>query len=387
MTSDRMRLKPQTIVSPDDQKVTFVEKFFDIVFVFSVTQVVSLLHDDLSWITVGQAILVFYLVWWGWSQFTWALNAADTTHNLVQLGVLIATAVAFFLAVALPGAFQDRSLWFAVTYALVRVIGLTLFSVVALEDPTLRAALRTWTILSMGGLIAVLTGGYLGGTAQYWFWGLAIVLDFLAAAVSGQAEEWNIHPEHFGERHGLFVIIALGETLIVAASGVTDALWTIDLLALGVLAVAITCGLWWSYFTRAKTILDHALASAHGSERSKMARSVFSLLHFPMMFGVIAFAASVEAAVANPVEPFLMGERVSLAVGLFLFVGGMAVAIWWATRILFRTRVILILVAATAIVSVAGVSSLITLAIALSGVIAVAATEQRLSNRAVAQLP
>jgi low temperature requirement protein LtrA len=127
-------MMPKTIVSPEDQSVTFVELFFDLVFVFSVTQVVSLLHHGLGWAAVGQAILVFWLVWWAWSQFTWALNAADTTHHLVQLGVLVATAVAVFMAIALPGAFHERSSWFAVTYVLVRVIGLSLHAWVASAD-------------------------------------------------------------------------------------------------------------------------------------------------------------------------------------------------------------------------------------------------------------
>jgi len=96
----------QNISSPEDQSVTFVELFFDLVFVFSVTQIVGLLHNGLDWTVVGQAILIFWLVWWTWSQFTWALNAADTTHPLVQLGTLLATAVAFFMAVALPEAFR-----------------------------------------------------------------------------------------------------------------------------------------------------------------------------------------------------------------------------------------------------------------------------------------
>src|SRR5687768_14561646 len=114
MHAKDMAMRAQTIVSPEDQKVTFVELFFDLVFVFSVTQVVGLLHDGLSWIVVGQAVLVFWLVWWAWTQFTWALNAADTTHPTVELGTLVATAVAFFMAVAVPEAFHDRALWFAV---------------------------------------------------------------------------------------------------------------------------------------------------------------------------------------------------------------------------------------------------------------------------------
>jgi low temperature requirement protein LtrA len=373
----QLQLTNLEIVSPEDQNVTFVELFFDLVFVFSVTQVVSLLHHGLDWAAVGQAILVFWLVWWAWSQFTWALNAADTTHHLVQIGVLAATAVAFFMAVALPGAFHDRSSWFAVTYVLVRVIGLSLHAWVASADASQGAAVRRFTLVSAGGLLAVLTGGFLGGAAQYWLWGLAILLDVIAAAVGGQSEGWNLHPEHFGERHGLFVIIALGETLIVAAGAATDALWTRDLLGVAVLAVAITCGLWWSYFPRAKPVLDGALETRRGAEQAKMARDVFSLIHFPMMCGVVAYAAAVETAVAHLGEPLSLVGRLALAVGLALFVGGMAIAVWRATRRLLLPRLLLTALPALAIVTVTGVASTLTLAIALAGIVAIAALEGR----------
>lgn len=387
MDGGTTQMKRTSIVSPEDQKVTFVELFFDLVFVFSVTQVVSLLHDELNWITVGQAILVFWLVWWGWSQFTWALNTANTTHHLVQLGVLLAAAITLFMGISLPGAFQDRSLWFAITYILVRVIGLILFSLVALEDPTMRAALRTWTILSITGFIAVLVGGTMGGAAQYWLWGLAIVLDVFAAAVSGQAEEWNLQPDHFSERHGLFVIIALGETLIVTASEVTDTVLSFDLIAVGVLAVAITCALWWSYFVRAKPVLDHALESSQGAVRSMMAKDVYSMLHFPMLFGVITYAALVETAVAHPTEPLSLAGRLALAIGLVLFVGGMAVAVRRATGSRMRARLILILPTAMVIVAIAGVSVAVTLGIALTGMLAILVLEQRAKTPIVVERP
>lgn len=371
-----MSIKHRSIVSPEDQKVTFVELFFDLVFVFSVTQVVGLLHAGISWTAVSQAILIFWLVWFGWGQFTWALNAADTTHYLVQLGVLIATGVALFMAIALPDAFQDRSLWFAVIYIVLRVIGLTLFAAVASEVPSLRAALRTWVFLSIGGFAAVLAGGYFGGGAQYWFWGLAIVLDTIAAMAGGQSEAWNIHPEHFSERHGLFVIIVLGETLIVAASGTSDKVWSVSLLALGGLAVAVTSALWWSYFPRAKPQLDHALASSHGADRSKMARDVFSLMHFPMLCGVIAYAASLELAVDHPTATLPIESRAALALGLTLFVGGMAAAIWRATGRLILSRAAIIVVTGFAIV-VAEVGATITMGIALLGIITIAMLEQK----------
>lgn len=365
-----------TIVSPEDQKATYVELFFDLVFVFSVTQVVSLLHDGLDWVAIGQAFLVFWLVWWTWTQFSWSLNAADTKHRLVQLAVLIATGLAFFMAVAVPEAFGERSLWFAITYVLVRTIGLGLYYFVAVENPTLRAALRTWIVLSSAGLLAVLIGGLVGGTAQYWIWGFAILLDVYAAGVSGQAEEWNLHPTHFAERHGLFVIIALGETLIIAASTVSDALWTGQLLMVAVLAVAITGGLWWSYFPQAMPALEHALASSQGSERSKIARDSYSLIHFLMLAGVIAYAVSIEEVIAHPTAALPPTGTVTFALGMTLFVAGMAAALWRATGSLPLPRVILSIVTGIAIVATTGVAPILTLGIALVGIIAIGVLER-----------
>ena len=119
------------IVSPDDQKVTFVELFFDLVFVFCITQVARLLHAHIDLRSAGSALIVFWLVWWAWTQFTWTLNAANTHHPRVQMTVLVATAVAFFLAVGIPGALGDQALWFALPYVTVRVIGLLTYYWVA----------------------------------------------------------------------------------------------------------------------------------------------------------------------------------------------------------------------------------------------------------------
>lgn len=369
-------MNAQSIVSPEEQSVTFVELFFDLVFVFSITQIVYLLHHELNWSGLGQAILVFWLVWWAWTQFTWALNAGNTTHTLIELGTLLATAVAFFMAVTLPDAFHGRALWFAIPYILVRVIGLTLYSWVAAADASQSAAVRKFAAISVGGLVAVLIGGLTGGVLQYLFWGLAIILDIVAASIGAKADGWNLHPEHFSERHGLFVIIALGETLIVAAGGVTGAEWTMELLQVAVLAVAVTCVLWWSYFPRAKPTLDAALEENSGARLSTMARDVFSLLHFPMLCGVIAYALAIEEVIAHPSEPLAVTGRLALAIGLIFFVGGMATAIWRATNRILWPRLILTTAAVIPIMMLTEISPLITMLIAFVAVALIAIVEQ-----------
>lgn len=316
-----------SLSSPADQKVTWIELFFDLVFVFSVTQVVAVLHDGIDLVHIGRGVLVFWLVWWAWTQFTWALNAADTTHPFVELSTMAATGVAFFMAVTLPEAFGDAALAFAVPYVIVRTLGLVVYGRVAREDPLQHAAVRRFAAASAFGLVAVLAGALLGGAAQYWFWGAAIALDVVAALVGARSNDWNLHAEHFAERHGLFVIIALGETVIVAASRMSGTEWTAQHIAVGVLGVALTCALWWTYFTRAKPALDHAVESVDGGERSMMARDAFSLLHFPMVCGIIAYAAALDEALAHPHEPLASAARAALATALVLFLGGMAVSL------------------------------------------------------------
>jgi low temperature requirement protein LtrA len=356
-----------SIASPTDQKVTFVELFFDLVFVFCVTQVVSLLHDGVTWRSVGEAVLVFWLVWWGWTQFTWALNAADTTHPRVEVATLVATGVAFFLAVGIPSAFHGHSLWFAGTYVAVRVLGLLVYDWVAWADRSQRAAVRRFSLVSVGGLIAVIVGGVLGGSAQYLWWSLAVALDVGAAAIGGSAEGWNLRPEHFSERHGLFVIIALGESVIVAAIGLTDGDWPAAKVAAAIISVAVAGTFWWSYFTRSKLELDQALESVEGRERSMLARDAYSILHFPMVLGIIAFAATVQQTLAHASDPLSLAGRALLASSVLLYVGGMAIALKRAGRLITMARRILPLVTAAVVFALADVPAVISLAVVLTG--------------------
>jgi low temperature requirement protein LtrA len=344
-------MPPSSIVSPDDQRVTFVELFFDLVFVFCVTQIVALLHGHVGARAALGALLVFWLVWWAWTQFTWALNAANTDHPRVQLVTLIATGVAFFLAVGIPRALGEGAMAFALPYAAVRTVGLLLYYWVASSNREQRRAVQVFGLLSLTGLVAVLLGATFGGAALYWCWAGAIVLDLVAAGVGGQQEGWNLHPDHFAERHGLIVIIALGETLIVAAAGLSNAPPTSNAVATAISAVAVTGGLWWSYFHHPRGTFEHALAACRGNARSRMARDVFSILHFPMLCGIVATAVATEVALAHPDQPLGADVRGALGAGAVLFVGGTAVAIWRATGRVPVARILLSLATAAAVMA------------------------------------
>jgi len=356
--------------------VTFIELFFDLVFVYAVTQTVSLLHEDLSWAGLWHAVVVFWLVWWAWTQYTWALNSADTTHPAVDALMLVATAIAFLMAVTIPDAFGDAGGWFAATYIAVRVVGLGLYGRVAWDDVAKRSAVRRFAVLSLGGLAAVAAGGVVGSEARAWWWAAAVLLDVAAAAGAGAAEGWDIRPEHFGERHGLFVIIALGESLIVAASGLTGAERTAQTVAVAILAVAATGGLWWSYFVSAKPALDHALVQRSGVDRSTLARDVYSIWHFPLVFGVVLLAVAIEEAVTHPHEALPVGGSLALAGGVVLFVGSAAAALRQSGNSLSGRRLVILAVVAAGVWATHGAAVTWSLLVVALGLLLLGAVER-----------
>jgi len=235
------------------------------------------------------------------------------------------------MAVALPQSAHGHALWFGSLYIAVRLLGLGLYlRVAAANNPQQRSAVQVFGGLSLLGLGAVGVGSFVGGDAQYAWWGAAVVLDFVAAGVGGRSHHWDLHPEHFAERHGLFVIIALGESLIVAAAGLTSAQWSLELIGLGLLAVAVTCVLWWTYFVHPKPELDHALESCPSAARAAMARDVFSLAHFPILGGIVAYAVGVEIVVHDAHDPLGPALRFTFGLAIALYTVGTALATWRA---------------------------------------------------------
>ena len=287
----------KTLISPEDQSVTFVELFFDLVFVFAITQITSLLHINLDATHILQALIIFWLIWWSWTQFTWTLNTIDTTNPQIEFIILLSTAIAFFMAIAIPEAFGDRAVLFAITYTLTRLIGLSLQLKVA-DALGQTEIVRMWVLTSFVGLGFVVIGSVLGGDLQYIFWILAIIAD-LFAANSGASGDWTINTGHFAERHGLIVIVALGESLIVAAGGLVHQPLNSELVVAGVLSVSLTCALWWSYFIKPKAILEVAIEGATGPERAMIVRDVYSLAHFPMIAGIIVYALAIEEVISH----------------------------------------------------------------------------------------
>jgi low temperature requirement protein LtrA len=310
------------------QAVTFVELFFDLVFVFAVTQLTALTAHDLTPGGILRSVLLGWLIWWAWTQFTWTLNPADTTHPWVRVTTLAATGVALVMASSVPRAFGEEALWFAIPYVVVRALGLGLQVRVDLErGQALHAGIFLWVTLSTIGLVLVLVGGAVDPSVRPWIWLLAIVADLVAAAIAGRRESWDLNPAHLSERHGLFVIIAIGESLIVAGSAVAGDERSWNLAVVAAASIVVACLLWWTYFGWLKDALEHLIADAAPSRLGPLARDGYSLAHFPLIGGIVGFAVAIEEIGAHPDEPASAAVIAALGVGVSLFVGCSALSL------------------------------------------------------------
>ena len=306
----------------EPQGVTFVELFFDLVFVYAVTQITSLLHANLTLVGTGRSLLILWLVWWAWTQFTWTLNPADTTDNAVRLITLTAVGAAFFMAQAVPDAFNGGEVWFAVAYVIVRILGLAI-QIEATLGTEYFTGTMIWTLLSSIGLVSVLVGALLPSPYREILWTMAVILDVLSASRAGN-RRWSIDAAHFAERHGLIIIIALGESLIAAGVAVADAPRNLVFAVSGLGAVGLISAAWWIYFGSTRDIALKALERTTDLERGAMARDVYSLGHLPLVGGIIAIAVALEEVLAHPEEPLGLSVLAALAVGTVLYVGGVA---------------------------------------------------------------
>jgi len=367
-----------SMVSPKEQGATFVELFFDLVFVFAITQVTHYAAHHLDAHGIARALIVFWLIWWGWTQFTWALNAANTEHHHVRVGTLCATAAAFVMATAVEKAFSAETataLWFGLSYVATRAIGLGLYYKVVFSNEDQRGAVTTFATLSILGLAAVLVGSFLPPDVREWVWLLAVAADVVAAIIVGNRSAWGVHAGHFAERHGLILIIALGESLIVAGSALTSAQPS-TVMVTGGLALLLTFLLWWTYFGWIQGVLEEKLEEREGAGRALLARDAFTLGHFPLIAGVIGIAVGLEAAL-HPGDYTAPQVAAALGVGLTLFLGSTAWAMQRASGCILRVRLVLLVITLGTLAWRADTSAIELLTIACVALLVIVQVEER----------
>jgi low temperature requirement protein LtrA len=310
----------------EEQRATTLELFYDLVFVFAITQVSHLLLDHLSWEGVGQSLVVLLAVWWSWNYTTWVTNEVDPESIVVRLLLIALMLGSLVMAIAIPEAFGDRALVFAGAYVAIQVGRHSFLTFVAADRGTLErrraGAILIW-FLAAGALW--IAGALAEGPARTALWLAALAVDYGAPLVTfwvpGRArvapEAWQVETAHFAERFQLFIIIALGESIVV--TGATTAeheLTTATIVSFG-LAFLITAALWWLYFSLVAAIAERRLAQA--VNRTVLARDAYTYLHVVIVAGILLSAVGDEIVIAHPTEELKDAELAALVSGPALY--------------------------------------------------------------------
>jgi low temperature requirement protein LtrA len=322
----------------DEHRVTPLELFFDLAFVFGFTQVTSLLVDDPTWGGVFRGMLVLAALWWAWSGYAWFTSTLDVDEGGVRLAMLASMGAMLFAALAVPGAFGDDALLFGLGYFLVRAIHLVLYASVSRDDPDLRRALLRLVPSELLGASLLVVAAFLDGDARIAMWVIALTVDYFGPAVIN-LEGWRIAPEHFAERHGLVILIALGESII--AIGVGAGLELVPKVLVGAgLGIVVISALWWLYFDVAAIFQRMRLSQATGVEQARLALNSFSYLHLPMVAGIVLFSFGLEDALHHIDEELETVPATALCGGASLYLLGHVASLFRATRRVFRRRTI-----------------------------------------------
>jgi low temperature requirement protein LtrA len=280
------------------QRVTPLELFFDLVVVFAITQVTTFLSRDPTWAGLLRGLLLLGALWWAWSAYAWLTNTLDPEEGAVRLAVLAAIAAMLIVSLAAPRAFGRNGVIFGVGYLVVRALHLVLFAIAGRGDRDLsRAAL---TILPGATLAPILlvVAAFVSGSAQLALWGAALAVLYLGPLV-GHMRGFRVSPEHFVERFGLIVIIALGESIVAIGVGAAGLPLDAGVLAAALLGITVAACLWWSYFDWVVYVAQAKLAEMTGPARALLARDAYSYLHLPMVGGIVLFAFGLKATLAD----------------------------------------------------------------------------------------
>jgi low temperature requirement protein LtrA len=300
----------------EGERVTPLELFFDLVFVLAITQCTALMSHHPTWSGLAQGLLVFCMLWWAWTGYSWLTSVIDPEEGAVRLVMFGAIAALLLVSLCVPDAFGSLALAFALIYGVVRTAHIALFMLASPEDDGLRHSVLGLAVSTAVAVILLATASLFDGLAQGALWALALFLDMGGPYFFG-SEGWKLVPGHFAERHGLIVIIALGESIVAIGVGASHSL-DLGIGAAAVLGVALTSAMWWIYFDIVAIVAGRRLAEAEpGKVQNEMARDSYSYLHLPMVAGIVLVALGLKTTIGH------FGGHLD-AVPAFALFGGLA---------------------------------------------------------------
>jgi low temperature requirement protein LtrA len=321
-------------IRPDQQQaaVNPLELFFDLVFVFALTQVTAFMAEQLSWHGLLRGVLIISLLWWAWTGYAWLANVESPDEPELKLAIMVAMSAMFVLALTIPEAFHDGPggldgpVVLALCYLLVRVCHFVMFMVIAQEDPGLRAQLLRFAPSVVGSTIVLLVASQFEGWVQTALWVLALVVDYVGTALGG-ASGWRLPaPGHFSERHGLIVIVALGESIVAIGVGVAELPISWPIVIASGLGLVLASAMWWAYFDVSALLGEHALANEPAETRPRLGRNAFSFAHYPLVVGIVLVALGLKKVLeyVGDTEDHTLADPLK-GVALAALVGGVAV--------------------------------------------------------------
>jgi low temperature requirement protein LtrA len=319
-----MDIAPPREVEPElegeeeaEHPVTPLELFFDLVFVFALTQVTGFMSDDPTWAGVGRGLLILAALWWTWGAYAWLTNEIDPNEGSARLAVFGAMAAMFVAALAVPHAFDTDAVLFGLAYFAVRAMHIVLFAEATPHVDVRQAAFRL-ARTAIPGPALLIVAGFLDGDAQIACWLLALAIDYSGPYIFG-VRGFVVSAEHFAERYGLIVIIALGESIVAIGIGAAGIELSPTVVIAAVLGLVLACALWWAYFDVVAVVARKKLMEARGHERARLARDSFSYLHLPMFAGIVLVALGAKKALAHVDAPLETVPAFALCTGVALY--------------------------------------------------------------------
>jgi low temperature requirement protein LtrA len=308
-----------------EQRVTSLELFFDLVFVFAFTQVTTVFTHDPTWAGVGRGLLILAVLWWGWAAYAWLTNTLDPDEGAVWGAMIVAIAAMFIAALAVPEAFGSDGVVFGVAFLIVNLMHGTLYALGARGDRELVAAILRNTPWAFSGTALILAAGFVDGDLKPVLWLAALGVGFFGPLL-GRLSGWRVQPAHFVERHGLIMIIAIGESLVAIGIGARGVGLSIGVIVAAVLGLLVATAFWLAYFDFFPIRGEQLLTERSGVERVALARDIFTYLHLPMVAGIVLFAFAMEPTLAHvsteldPVPAFALCVGPALYLAAFVAV-------------------------------------------------------------------
>jgi len=364
-----------------DERVMPIELILDVVFVLAYSQCTAYMVDRGSWLGIGDGLIVLALLWRGWVGFSWFTSALDSNSTVVRLTIFTGMGAFVMMALSIPRAFGDLAYSFVAAYAVIRLMHMGLGLLTSRRDEQFRTTVSRTAI---GGVVAVALlglGAFIDGPGGYLCWALAVVADYAIAATFSQFG-WRLNAGHFAERHGLIIIIALGESILAIGVGAEVADISARTLMLSLTGVVLVACMWGTYFDGTDTAAEHALVrTPRGIKQNTLARRAYSLLHFPLVVADVLVALGLKSAIAHPDHPFEPHVTAALFGGLALYLITHVAFGYTATKVLNRPRLAVGLLMAALIPLGTVIPAWAALVLA-TAILAVLVAAQRLRRRA-----